>query len=62
MKVTVNTTQVEFVHGKKPSGFGCWVFIGADDSLHIRGNYSKAKAQAIKEAKKRGWNELKVGS
>lgn len=63
----VETTQYEFVHGKRPKGYGMWAFFfdGETDSLKAfwhTGKYSEAKAMAIRWAVVKGHRRIAVGS
>lgn len=49
MKITVSTTEFEFSHGRKPRGFGIWIFeVGNDIFESGPMNYG----DAVKAAKK----------
>ena len=62
MKVQVNTTEYEFSHGKKPRGFGQWVFFFGNVMFTYNGTYGDAKKAAMKTAKEQGYTEVMVGA
>lgn len=56
-----------FSHGHKPRGYGEWAFLKNRDSvgndiIWVRGKFSEAKKAAQKEAAKRGWSSIYIGS
>jgi len=58
--MTTNTTKYQFSHGKKPSGYGCWIFniTGTDN----QGRYTTATIMAsgkLTEAKRVACAEFK---
>ena len=74
MQVTVNTTQFEMAHGKKPRGgseFSQWAFfMGSSasagetvkDAVWFKGTFAQAKKQAVAHAKANGFHTVRVGS
>lgn len=67
MNVHVNTNDFEFAHGKQPRGNGSWAFFFArradvNTAFWFNGSYADAKKAAKEEAKRRGFDEVFVGS
>ena len=78
MKVTVNTTEYQFSHGRKPRGNGGWFFyskntgpgttytMGMPDNMQElvwgTGTYTEIKKMAVAKAKEQGITEIIVGS
>jgi len=60
--ITVNTSSYEFAHGKKPRGYGSWVFEFAGGFAHIQGTYAEAKQQAKAKAHRLGVHSIKLSS
>jgi len=67
-KVSVSTRQFELAHGRKPRGFGLWMFALLDDQGHEvavishTGGYTEAKKVAVARAKFAGSIDIEVGS
>lgn len=64
-KARVSTEQFEFSHGRVPRGFGVWMFgFGSADAPLDEAfesspcSFSQAKAQALREARRRGFDGL----
>lgn len=67
MTVHVNTNEYQFSHGKQPRGHGSWAFffVRTDDvnqAFWFYGTYADARKAAADEAKRRGFDEVFVGS
>lgn len=65
--IEFSTTQYEFAHGKKPRGYGRWVFFfdgetSIEKSLWHTGKFSEVKALAIRWAVIKGHHKVTVGS
>lgn len=66
--MTIDTTEYEFSHGKKPRGTGSWAFMfrrnGAWTTEFAPGQltYSAAKAWAKQNGKRLGADSIAVGS
>jgi len=60
--VTVSTTEYEFAHGRKPRGYGLWVFYFAGGFAHIQGTYAEAKKQAKAKAHRLEVHTIKLSS
>ena len=59
--VEVETSKWSFSSGKsKPSGFGNWWFKIGTEEKNFSGNWSSAKAEAIKYAKEKGINRISL--
>ncbi len=58
--MTVNTSEYEFSHGRKPRGFGLWVFQVGEEMVWLRGAYTATKKQAIRNAKDKGVDSITV--
>ncbi len=67
MKTRFVTTDYEFSHGKKPRGFGSWVFF-SDRSCETefcwvhQSTYANARKEANRRAAEAGVDTLYVGS
>ena len=59
---TVSTAEYESSHGRKPSGRGSWAFEIAGETVWIPGVklYSDARREAVKLARERGVDRIKV--
>ena len=67
MTVHVNTNDFEFSHGKQPRGYGSWAFFfnrraDVNTAFWFNGTYAEARKAATEEAKRRGFDEVFVGS
>jgi len=63
--VDVNTNEYQFVHGKKPRGYGRWAFLMAcnkQDIVFYTGKYSECVKQAKARAKSLGYTGIAVGA
>ena len=64
MKIRVSTTEYIWSHGRKPRGWGNWAFqigaIFADSMVFFRGTYNEALKAAMKLAKERKVDVVKV--
>jgi hypothetical protein len=68
--VTVDTSNYEFTHGRKPRGYGAWAFQQFEDMdcmdkriIWVYGStFSDARRVAVAEAKKRGLDTLYVAT
>jgi hypothetical protein len=65
--ICVNTGEYERAHGRRPHGVGCWAFFfernySIRDAFWFAGPYGKAVRAARDEAKRRGANEVWLGS
>lgn len=59
--VEVETSKWSFSSGKsKPSGFGNWWFKIGTEEKNFSGNWSSAKAEAIKYAKEKGISRISL--
>ena len=59
--VEVETSEWSFSSGKsKPSGLGNWWFKIGTEEKNFYGNWSNAKAEAIKYAKEKGINRISL--
>lgn len=59
--VEVETSKWSFSSGKsKPSGFGNWWFKIGTEEKNFSGNWSSAKAEAIKYAKEKGISSISL--
>ena len=63
-----STSQYEFVHGKKPRGYGHWAFFfdGQTDVerafFSTYTSFGEAKKQAVAYARKHNHRDVEVGS
>jgi hypothetical protein len=63
--VTVRTSEYEFVHGKKPRGYGHWAFLMAGNKQEVvffTGMYSDCVKQAKARAQSLGYLGIAVGA
>jgi len=51
MKVTTNTREYQFSHGRKPRGHGFWMFRISGLLYQGTGSYTEIKAEAVRRAK-----------
>ena len=69
MPFTVSTREYEFSHSHKPRGYGNWAFTYNDrtgDKFPLLawrcGSYGEARRDAVREAKRVGFDSMEVGS
>ncbi len=65
MTMEFSTTDYEFVHGKKPRGFGRWAFFfdnNGEQPWFYHGSFTNAKKTAIAYARTQGHTRVTVGS
>lgn len=65
MTVQFRTTEFVMSHGHEPRGYGHWAFFfhpARKEAWWCEGMFSDAKKEARKEARKRGVEEVFVGS
>ncbi len=73
MKSTINTDQYTAAHGRRPQGYGKWVFEikwiktpfwpdVTSSKVFMTGTYTAAKADALKEVKRCAGMSLKASS
>jgi hypothetical protein len=60
----VQTEEFKQAHGKAPCGTGLWMFSagrnGAWTDIEVNGSFTEARAEAVREAKSLGCDQLVV--
>jgi hypothetical protein len=62
-----STREYEFTHGRQPRGFGNWAFFFDGDRTNggafwFHGQYGAARKAATVEARRRGAEDVEVGT